>query len=1855
MDLKAFCKLTSVAAALLVAPQAGAAISCARTITADIVAFDQSIMFNRLGAANVNGMMYALRRDVVNRTTRVPLTIDPAGAVPGQVELRPDKRPRPIVLRVAAGDCLHVTLTNLLAPQANPFNTRPTNVPPFNVEIDDQAADRHVGFHVSGMQLVTSIADDSSMVGRVVTDPGSLVPVGQTRTYRLFAEKEGGFLAQSYGAPFGSEGTQGNSANGLFGQVTVQPKNARIYRSAVTEEEMRLATVGTTAAGQPIINYEARYPNVQPWIAEGKANLPVLNMLNGTAIVHTDIDAIIAGPNADGTFPPNTYPLESVGRRNPSLPNRLEPFREFSSQFHDEVAASQAFPGFFDRDPVFEFVLEGVRDAFMINYSSGGIGAEILANRLRVGPMHDCLDCAFEEFFLSSWTVADPGMIVDVPANLGLENLRPGQTPPPGTTGPKANFALYPHDPSTVHHAYTNDFVKFRNTHIGKEHHVFHLHNHQWLFNPNDDNANYLDAQAIGPNSGYTYELVFGGAGNRNKTAGDAIFHCHFYPHFAMGMWGLFRVHDVFERGTRLQASGAGFHDARWELRDGTPAAGARALPDGEIVFGTPIPAVVPLPGKAMAPLPGAATVKPNPFTTPTGRPTGSLANVLDRSKNPGYPFWLAGMEHVVGQRAPTPPLDMITPALAQQLRDGTNPLWDNLDPAQAFGFDGGLARHALHGYAAGGESHDTTTRLDFSKEILVARPQFFPEQGTDLEQVAMAYHAQRNHPSFAVNFGAVVVAEDFVTNGAKPSVGAPFQEPCIDDLGQRLNNGVIGRFFSGETLTALNTRGSSFFTAQRPRIYKGAHLQFDAVFNKAGYHYPQQRIATLWEDVVPVIEKERPPEPFVIRMNTFDCAVFAHTNLIPKDYEIDDFQVRTPTDVTGQHIHLPKWDLTTADGAANGWNYEDGTFSPDMVRERIEAIRAFNNCSAADPRNGTNACPEPRAHPFFGQFNRPEWVGARTTHQRWFGDPVVNVQGIDRGLGVTFTHDHFGPSTHQQLGLYGTVIAEPAGSRWVQNETGEQLGRGPTGLGGRNDGGPISWQAVILPPSAPIAGNTVQSETIEPYREFYLSHADFQHAYEAGVYVGAGPNGRPLPGTGQDRPPVALDTGNPQFNGLPSSAFRFAINPPGKQQANPVFPDIIVEVRGGIIPGCPQRPCPQAISVDDPGMFVVNYRNEPVGLRVFDPDRIAPDGKPGMQAAGRAGDLAFALQSRTDRAIARMNVQPTGATVINGTRFPPRLQASPTDGDPFTPLLRTFVGDIVRVKTNTGAHEEEHSVTIHGVKWLQMNSSFGASPNSGWRNAQGISIAEQFTLATPIVPVENSTARPLIDYAYVMNGSNDGHWTGIWGVLRAHEENQANLVKLPTTLVPPVLSAASAAAFDGVCPVAAPVRNFDISAVEANGVLPPNPNVVIQDLFPNGHIGAVPANNGRTLVYNPRTTTVGGQTVRLEDGSTVVMPTNQGPIHDPTALLYVRTADLVPAPLTAADITACNSGGATNLACPVALRAGAPIEPLVMRARAGECIRVTLRNRLPSNTKDLATFSRLLGVVKRNRFDDQGSTTFQTNLIRPSGFVGLHPQLVQYDVSRANGIVVGLNRAGAADPASGVTAPGNVEVVRWYAGDLSFAKANGVYNLTATPIEFGGSNLQPADVIEQGAKSLVGTLVVEPPSATWVENTLVLDRQDGAGTRETRAQATVCPNGEAACSMAVATAFRDFSLVSTKANTQYFRNSRPVPVLNGEEVGVPEDSEDSTNMALNYGVEPLWFRFGLAPNAPFGNTPGGFGGVPNSHQAFSNILTGGQDPVTPVLIATAGREARIHWVSPFGSFRGATANVHGHIWGRHP
>jgi hypothetical protein len=2087
VTLTAGLALAAPAAAQTTAP----AVCTGRTVTADVVVFDQPIVNNRLGSQNVNGIMYALRRDVVNKNTLQPCG---TGCQAGLVVVRPDKRPRPLVLRVAAGDCLNVTLTNLLSGTPNPNNAAP------NMLVDDQVVERRASFHVQGLELTGSMQDDGSFVGKNSTS--GLVAPGGSLTYHYAAPKEGTYLVTSHGAVFGSDGAAGNNANGMFAVVNVEPPGASFYRSQVTEEEMRLAidaanpnscaatatkpaTPGYTCAGQPILRYEATYPataqgtavpalatsafapaqaifvpaaqnpttlavpfpasgflklvaagaNVaevfsyvidpaspngftltgtgtpsaatsavfdptstsittgvnltalsarfppagfvtlidptgtlpsetfaytidplaptallldagqtattqtwpagttvrasttiagttsvsvplalaQPWPArsgvqnvdatgvaqavgapvqsvwalEGKAGLPILNMLQNNALVHSDLNAVVTGPGG-GNFPASTYPLESKGFNNPTLPNRLEPFREYTVVFHDEAAVANAFPLWFagtiggTPNPL-AHTLHAVGDVFQINYGSGAIGPEVIANRLGVGPMHDCLDCAYEEFFLTSPAVGDPAMLVDIPAVTGLEACTPGTTPGTGACaaiGPKATRAYFPDDPSNVHHSYISDHVKFRNVHTGKEHHIFHLHNHQWLFNPNDDNSNYMDAQGIGPGAGYTYEINFGGSGNRNKSAGDAIFHCHFYPHFAQGMWELWRNHDVFEAGTPLAVSAGGFHTVPFALLDGTPApvtvaglanARARSLPDGEIAVGTPIPALVPLPGKPMAPMPGAVAIVPklapdnatvlgsvarvdrkdtdpalvNLTATPLGNPVNPTG-----LRNPGFPFWLAGLEDTIGQRMPSPPLDMAV---------------------SAGGWDGGLPRHALDGYAASGCTpvagqtvvqaraactHSVESRLDMTKELKKAKAVWYPEDGNDVERAAMAFHSVRTHASFAQKVDGTVQAADFVTNGSgRPVAGAPFHEPCIDDRGKVLTSGALGNFFDGRGGTSIT--GSSPFNATSPRVYKGANIQFDAVLNKLGFHYPQERIGVLWEDAVAVITKKKPPEPFVMRMNTFDCVMYQHTNLVPAVYELDDYQIRTTTDIIGQHIHLPKWDLTTTDGSANGWNYEDGTLSPDSVRERIRAINAFNPAGLGNPVNsggaGANAPLVALAHPFFGAVQpasiwsadgQAAWLGARTTLERWFSDPVVNVAGVHRGLGTIFTHDHFGPSTHQQIGLYATVLVEPPNSKWAHNETGVQLGdRVTVGDGGRKDGGPTSWQAAISP------GDIDGDGKDDSYREFYFEYTDFQHAYKPGVYIGRGQNGE----RGAD--PDA-DT------------FRLAVNASTKEQAvgqfgkQGAFPDTMVIAQGCF--GGVTRPCPEAISADDPGFFVVNYRNEPIGYRIYNPARIGPDGLPGAQTLGLPGDLAFAFDSRTDRAIPEMNRQPTATTVINGTKFPPPINASTAiaNGDPFTPMMRAYYGDRIRMRIQAGGDEESHTVSVTGMKWLQSGSGYGFSPNSGWRNAQHAGISEQFAFASPAMPLTNPDGATQADYLYSVNTSMDGYWNGSWGLFRAYNVLRNDLKPLLNSRVP--LQVANQSNFNGSCPNTAPVRSFDLTAVLANDVLG---NAVGATIVPadvnlgKEHAGAPLVAAGGTLVFNPRSTTIAGLNKPPEAGGVAFLqdPHVGGVLHDPTAILYVRTADLVARSATDAR---CLTGGRltpTNYTCPVQLRPQAPVEPIVLRAAAGDCIRVTLRNKLPAAMPDLPTFKHLPTSITRDGGPVAAAvvgagdlSTFNNNHIRPSSYVGLRPQLVAHNVRNDMGMVVGQN------PTGNIAAPGATVSYRWYAGDVSLRQTGTTLTLVPTPVEFGGTNLFPADLVKQGQKGLGGALVILPQGSAWTETDYVADNQRNAGvvdcsavTPATAAQNPLCR--ETRTSATVNTVIRDFAAVIQKGMSHRYGDGEPVEQIAAEQ-SVAEDAEDSGEMALNYRSDPLWFRFGLAPNTPF-TGPDSFRTVSNAGDAYSNSLTGSADPSAPVFAASAGAETRIHLLEPTGANRAGVITLHGHVWQRTP
>jgi hypothetical protein len=712
--------------------------------------------------------------------------------------------------------------------------------------------------------------------------------------------------------------------------------------------------------------------------------------------------------------------------------------------------------------------------------------------------------------------------------------------------------------------------------------------------------------------------------------------------------------------------------------------------------------------------------------------------------------------------------------------------------------------------------------------------------------------------------------------------------------------------------------------------------------------------------------------------------------------------------------------------------------------------------------------------------------MGAQTTVQRWWADPLLNAQGEDRTIRTVFTHDHFGPSTHQQVGLYAGLVIEPTGSTWRHPETGAIMG-------GRFDGGPTSFRADIL-----------TADPKDSHREFMLEFQDFTLAYTA------------------DNVPI---------------------NPPNREEEAGL--PFVLE------PG--EEPEPEGVSANQVGTFSVNYRSEPIALRIRDPFNSDADGSNGVQAPGFAGDLALAYRSDVTRADPALNVQPG---------FYPPLTADVHPGDPFTPLLRAYEGDDVHIRILNGATKDGHNFSIHGLRWLHEPDS----PHSGYRNAQMSAISEHFEFELGELP-EVSGHNNKADFLYQPGASTDDQWNGMWGILREYEGLRSDLLPLPNN------SDGRLPSFDaddfqgsptGVCPKGAPLRTEFVAAVQADRALPEE-----------------------ALFYNE------GHELR-----------------DPAALMYVRLSDLNPF-----------TGKLKN---------DAPREPLILRAAAGDCIKVVLFNFLTWNPPDLLGFMVYPMVVN----------FFNANQVHPSPRVGLHPQLVHYDVRTDNGVDVGFNPGSTAPP-------GGFAIYQWYAGTVEIDKFGKVI---ATPVEFGAVNLMPADLLQHAHKGLVGSLIVEPKGSSW-----------SYPDEGTRATADVSfPGGS----------FREFVMVF-QDDVQVYLDAedagggddddlRLVALRYKTHTGEGEEEEeiapmlieaespqDSGNRAINYRMEPMWVRAGveLGEAEDIGDL---------DLAGILSIAEAGEIE-TPLFEAPVGTPVRFRVLEPQGHPRNHTISIQGHTWRHEP
>jgi len=1883
----------------------------------------------------------------------------------------------------------------------------------------EEPATRHASMHVNGLSLVSNIDLTGSDVGiesqgvnvgkngwqgkdgKCSSNPDdfgsnlcALAAPGETRRYQWYAKKEGTYFFYSMGAPAGGEGDGGQLGLGLFGAVNVQPKDAKWYRSQVTKEELVAATkkevidktkLKQTKYGQPVIDYDAvtskGYPILNmlketsaraerpEWVEKDTKSPcakdeyqyehevdPLTHRVRWTCvvpavyeIVHSDLNAVIDIQREED--------CDQQGEGNACG----KPYREFTVIFHDEVTAVQAFKDLDEEDSP----LSSLRDGMGINYGASGLGPMVVANRKGIGPSRDCVECKLEEFFLTSWVHGDPAMVV------GYKRDRDGNLKPVTGKDGKPVYdangrplyqkeAKYPDDPSNVHHSYLGDPVRFRNMHAGpKETHVFHLHAHQWVEDKHDATSHYLDSQTISPGSTFSYEVHYGGSGNRNLGPGDSIFHCHLYPHFAQGMWELWRTHDVFENG----------HDDR-------------KLPDYEIEEGTPNPAVVPLPRTPLPPMPAKK----------------------DSDGFRGYPFYIAAQP---GHRPPQPPLDLdgtedkgtlrrhiiiggtsadgIHAEEAKQIiddvKENTKGKADRaVDVAKAekekkspyhkpiLYPDGKFSipdRQYVEGrpllYEDGKNLTDYNARRVYrdnqngeffvlARQLTSANIEVRPDTGTDQEKAAMQFHA-----------GTLPLTGHKIVNSGDPgwthtdyNWEAPGYSSCLPDgscdgeSGARVlfrvnGGGNIGMHKVGSTHNGNpgdGVSGAPFsnpcpkqYVAEDGRIspvntrkYRATYIQMDMTVNKAGWHDPQARFPVLEEDVRATLDGSRPTEPLFFRANSGECVEFYATNLIPSNLNLDDFQVYSPTDTIGQHIHLVKFDVTSSDGSGNGWNYEDGTFAADEIRERILANNAFVKLCKEHPEN--SLCPtdpkakkelsffKPKTHPIFlkkGELGAKEdgalvgdtrgycsdmggkdndsvnypWCGAQTTIQRWWADPVLNGKPggkdvRDRTLRTVFTHDHFGPSSHQHHGFYAALVVEPTNSKWSFLDGRDMGGVDENGVPihviGRQDGGPTSYAAnIIVRDEGKACLNSKALECSKQLdnkdridrrrtgREYNLAFADFAIVYTSDLKSD-------------------LSKDEPESNRLRP------VNPPN-------------HVEGGVLnPAVSGRiPSPEGISTKDPGTQLINYRNEPIPLRLgewklFESEKIVPspwscvqvkDQKSCFvqrdQEVGDAkkqmniGDMAHVFSSKIHesekgvRSFMGRNGKQEKTTIFtepltDGVNREKLVGRQP--GDPATPLLQAYDGDRVQIRLIQGAQEEQHVFTMHGARWLTQPDS----ENSGYVNAQHIGISEHFEFNDRMlglsslpsgalghgiesIKCQNTGEQPCRTDLLFSSSAIDNLWDGQWGLMRIYpaEEDNLNLnrilARLPgRTDKNPFTDALSAPGLDerldseAQPPVEKEKKWFVHDPVEAfckdPARKPPQSFFVeawmAKDLLKN-------VSGGKGLVYNKAFN-----------------------ITDPHAILFVERK----------DVSAIQNGTRK-------------VEPLILRAHAGDCIEVTLTNRLPAAMPDDHRF--LLDTVppddqKGKRWQKTWSYNmlppiiegFNFNQLRSSNRVGLHAGLVDQNTRRHDGAHVGFNE----DSTVGPHEPPKTYL--WYAGDLTGGK-NGIRE---RPIEFGAIPLtDQGDVIKHPAHGAIGALIIEPQcskievdqesnasaTVTWWEPVRETSR-DGKFAKTPR-----CPDKRPNDRTKMSTIqknldtitpewpfgkksgskgsgglnrFKEFVLLYQDALALQHRG-QPLPNLrNGD------DAEDSGQKAFNYRTEPLWARLGgSASDEPDVMSEYDWSNVLSSKVAHEGCSTPPCDPETPIFQVDAGEPVRFRVVHPGGHPRQHALAIFGHNWSLNP
>ncbi len=667
-----------------------------RTIHYDVAAIDVAIPVNGYGDVNPQGMMYALNNPLA--LPNVAQIKDPNFKLYPSTDESIPKKIQPLTLRANLGDCVEITLTNLLD------TTNETVVAPATVPVNDPIglnvinnfgnfARRNVGMQIEGLPYDPAISDGAFIGNNPDTTVGpDGTPAVNVRTYRWFANRTGGFLFRDQTNAQFPEDTMNK---GLYGTLIVEEKDSAWFDSQTGRHFLK-------ASPQIGYNLTDLVPEPAP---DAKTGKPVY---------------LGVGASIFGTV--HQIPCESTTRCTHPLPKGTllwenvsgNDYRTYALMMSDETEGLVGPIAWYENGSIAAFGRPyfpptGLPDSTkLMNYRS-----EPLRNRESVWFRHRGLIPTPEVFIggikvqggLVDARVQNPrtnatlgvpfvdillpqGGVITVNGTNMTIVLPDGRTFGPNdafcdggnfTAVGDKNYTFYPCQGEESHlqswpfgdvaspppRAYWGDpAIYYASTAGTKETHTFHQHTHRWFHDPNEadvsllplpenniQRSNRLDVQGIGP--GEIFKMVMEqGAGSQAGTAGDSIFHCHLYPHFAEGLWSAFRVFD------KLRINFTDPNNINSNMPDGTPI----LYPDG-----TQEAQLVPLPAKEA--LVGGLNGPRKAPPAPRGMPNRTAG--IPNQTHPGYPNFIAGK---FGLKSLQPPLFVIDPenVTTKTLADGS-------------------------------------------------------------------------------------------------------------------------------------------------------------------------------------------------------------------------------------------------------------------------------------------------------------------------------------------------------------------------------------------------------------------------------------------------------------------------------------------------------------------------------------------------------------------------------------------------------------------------------------------------------------------------------------------------------------------------------------------------------------------------------------------------------------------------------------------------------------------------------------------------------------------------------------------------------------------------------------------------------------------------------------------------------------------------------------------------------------------------------------------------------------------------------------------------------------------------------